>query len=167
MTSKSLSALLVGIVLVITALPSAAAGKPLRSGTILTGSGWFVESWVGGCQMAPECQAWIQSDCAPELTGREPALTASIENVSELADGRTRRPFRFGRAAPAGLVWGAVVVQLWRKNCTEIRGARWRSSDCDPSGGLCRSTRLLLPRSAEWMTVTSTPDNVNILWVLR
>jgi hypothetical protein len=49
------------LALILTPLHRAAAGnEPERSGTIVGGSGWFVEGQVGGCQMAPDCAAGAQ-----------------------------------------------------------------------------------------------------------
>ena len=157
------------LALILTPVQRAAAGnEPARSGTIVGGSGWFVEGQVGGCQLAPDCAAWVQSDCDPALTEREPAWMASIVDVAELADGRTRRIFEWGAGDPWGLMWGGTVVQFWQEDCTEMRGHRWRSTDCDgdATGRDCWSTTIRIPLYAKWMTVSSSPDNLNVSWTL-
>src|SRR5688500_17012382 len=84
--------------------PSPAVGRePVRSGTF---AGWGA-TWVAMCNVEardcewtewygpgnPERLAWLRSGCNPALAGRYPAVTASIENVAELADGTTARSF--------------------------------------------------------------------------
>lgn len=149
-------------------LSNMAKALPVRSGTIVTGDGWFVENDVGGCQMAPECATWLQSGCHPLLAEQDPAVSASIENIERLADAGIERVYEFGSGEPGGVVWGGTVVQFWTDDCTEIRSDRWRSTDCDGdgSGRDCRRTRFLIPERAEWMTVTSGPDNANVVWTL-
>ena len=155
------------VALILTPVPGSAGGaKPVHSGTILSGDGWFLENSQGGCQTSPDCAAWLQSGCNPALSGHDPAVMASIENVADLAGDRKRRAFRFGPGGPGALVWEGTVVQLWRKNCTEIRSSRWRATDCDGKGGNCTSTRFRIPASTGWMTVTSYPENVNLVWTL-
>ena len=145
-------------------LPPAPA---LRSGTIVGGDAWFVESEVGACQMAPDCRAWLETDCDPALAEREPAAAASIVRVGGLADGRTPRIFDFDYAKPAGLRWGGVVVQFWRQDCTEIRGSRWLSWEDGRYGGSQRTDKPFVPVSAKWMTVSSTLENARMDWTLR
>src|SRR5688500_3266235 len=118
-----LSLLIVGSALS-SAEASAAGPKPLRSGTIEGGTGVIFaggqpagERW--GCEYAAECRAWLESSCNPALTGREPALTASIVDVGALADGRTDRSFRW--TAPY-LVHPGAVIQFWGRSCTEVLG---------------------------------------------
>ena len=145
---------------------AAADEEPVRSGTILSGDGWFFEQQLGGCQMAPDCAAWLQSRCDPALSGRDPGLMASIEDVRDLADGRTRWVFEFKPGCC--FVGGYAVVQFWQPDCTELRRNRWRSTGCDRdvNGKLCWSTTLSIPTSAQWMTVTGVPDNLSLTWTL-
>ena len=161
------------------ALPSAVrAAEPVRSGTI-TGWGYTWPAMFSGevrnCQwdevpefwgsLNPECRAWLDSGCNPALAGREPALTASIQDVSDIADGATTRTFEWGATDDSG----GVVVQLWNGNCAEITGTEWRS--LDRQGVYCcswiqhKTTTLVIPRDARWMTVT-TNDTANLRWTL-
>ncbi|MDQ3878468.1 MAG: hypothetical protein M3290_09005 [Actinomycetota bacterium] len=125
---------------------------PVRSGTIVTGS---VSGLVGGqplgCEMAPDCRAWLTSGCDQTLTGRDPALLASIEDVGDLAD---RTPvWLFERSLGAAAL---VKVQLWRQDCTEIERPRsTRSNQYFP---------LEIPPSAEWMTITGYTYNPWGVW---
>jgi hypothetical protein len=140
--------------------------QPVRSGTILSGDAWFVESKVGACQMAPDCRAWLETDCNAALAERDPAVMASIVRVDDLADGRTPRGFDFKLAKPAGLRWGGIVLQFWREDCTQIRGSLWRSWQEGRYGNSQRGPSPVVPVSAEWMTVSSAPDNPHIEWTL-
>lgn len=158
-----LAVVLAAVVVATTPLPS--AGAPVRSGTILSGSGWFLEYSLGGCQSTPECAAWLESGCDTALAGRDPGFMASIVSVRELADGRTRRTFRHTDGEPAALRWGgSPVVQFWRSDCSEIVTSRLRTNPCDAYE--CKATTLRVPRNARWMTVTSYQDNVNLRWTL-
>lgn len=141
--------------------------QPVRSGSILTGTGSFVDAQLGGCQVSPDCSVWLQSGCEGALAGWRRGLTASIVDVDELADGPpVERVFRFGSGDPWGPVWGGVQLQFWTSDCVEVPGTRWLSTDCDGRGGNCQSTRLRIPRAAKWMTVTGYQDNVNLAWTL-
>jgi len=117
----------------------------------------------------PECEAWVLSGCNPDLAGQNPALAASIEDVADLADGRTRRDFKWDAAATPEGDYGGVIVQLWTAKCTEIAAARWSSVDRSVRGNhgwtQKKSTTFVLPPQARWMTVT-TNDTVNIEWTL-
>src|SRR5687768_7091952 len=124
-------AALVAVAAITMARPSSAAPQePIRSGTI---AGWGA-TWVAmsngaakDCQWSdwngpgnPECLAWLRSGCDPALAGRNPAVTASIENVAEFADGTTKREFDWRAFRyPGWGIGGGVVVQLWREDCTE------------------------------------------------
>lgn len=160
---------------------SARAEEPLRSGTI---AGWgytwpaMFSGQAGDCEWSewnlgagnPECSAWLASGCDPELAGRDPAVTASIEDVSELADGRTVRQFEWWsdvRIASSETEFGGVVVQLWTGDCQEIREGKWRSHYWDAwhQRHKLRVASFPLPRHARWMTVT-TNDTVNVRWTL-
>lgn len=169
--------LLVSAILATAALPSAVrADDPVRSGTI-TGWGYTFFAMFNGeardCQWSewdlggvrgvnPECRVWLDSGCDPAWAGRDPAVTASIQDISELADGRTARTFQWGSSTSG---WGGVVVQLWTADCTEIEDAKWRSR----VGTCCwtdlSETTFAIPRQARWMTVT-TNDNHMVEWTL-
>lgn len=141
-------------------IPRAVAGEGARSGTIVTGGAgldYFVGDRLAGCEMSPDCRAWLETDCNPALTGGEPALTASIVDVSELADGATSWVFRFETDFEYG---GRARVELWQQDCEEIASSRWRSTDCNGDGktDYCESTTFSIPQSARWMTVTGYPS---------
>ena len=160
-----------------TAAPSLAARQePVRSGTILGwGATWpaMFNGEARDCQWSewdaggnPECLAWLESGCNPALAGREPAVTASIVDVADLADGTTRRAFQWRATSYPG--WGVargVVVQLWRSDCTEIRSSKWRSLNWTEWTNRT-STSFRIPRAATWMTVT-TNDTALLKWSLR
>ena len=162
-----------------TAAPSLAARQePVRSGTILGwGATWpaMFNGDAKDCQWSewdaggnPECLVWLKSGCNPALAGREPAVTASIVDVADLADGTTPRAFQWRAISYPG--WGigdGVVVQLWRKDCTEIHSSKWRSTDWSgPSRANRASTSFAIPPAAKWLTVT-TNDTVKLQWTLR
>lgn len=146
-------------------------GAPsVRSGSIVTGTGWVLDGEMGGCQMSPECGAWLATDCLQgRLSEWDPGLTASIVDVDALADGPPiERVFRFGPGQYSAPVWGGAQLQFWTSDCVEIVEARWRSTDCDgdASGRDCSSVRFRIPPTAKWMTVTGYQDNVNLAWTL-
>lgn len=141
-------------------VPAEAKGptKPARSGTILGGAGVELgggQPWEqsaaerSGCEYAVDCRPWLQSGCTPALAGHDPVVTASIVDVGELADGRTTWALRM--VAPSIPPWGlfpGAVIQLWRKDCTEIHKAKRHSigsqstcsySDWGHTGGRARS----------------------------
>ena len=152
----------------------ARAATPLRSGTIVSGTGESPASpWVRGmegCVGAPACSAWLQSGCHPGLAGRNPSVHASIVDVGKLAD--TDRVLRAQGGVPIN--WGRFVVQFWTGTedlgsagvwCQEIVGARVSSWQCAPRYAISPCT-LRIPRNAKWMTISSSPDNMNINWNL-
>ena len=160
------------VVMTVAAAPSSAARQePVRSGTI---TGWGA-TWVAmyngeprDCQWGnPECLAWLKSGCSPALAGREPAVTASIVDIADVADGTTSRELHWRAISyPGWTVGGGVVVQLWREGCTEIRRSKWRSVDGTGSFPTRRSsTSFRIPRAAKWMTVT-TNDTALLEWTL-
>jgi hypothetical protein len=168
--------LLMGSAAVGSAQPSAAASKPLRTGTIEGGTGVTTvpepprgNRW--GCEYAVDCQTWLQSGCSPALTGRDPVLTASIVDVRALADGRSRRSFSWD--VPASVHPG-VMLQFWRQDCTEIPDAEWhsvgRSSTCESRPGWpdpnYRCKALRIPRGATWMTVSTYWTTAHLTWTL-
>lgn len=136
------------IALVLIPAQSATADEePVRSGTIVPG--YWSYPWAdGSCESAADCAAWLNGGCQPALTGRNPALMASIEDVADLADGATLWQFEF-KAGACCDEW--AVIQLWHQDCTEITGSRWSSRACAEA---CRSTSLKIPASTKWMTVT-------------
>lgn len=139
--------------------------KPVRSGRLVTGSGWLLDATFGGCQTAPDCALWMQNDCDPSLAGRDPGVTASIVDLRGVAG--TQRRFEFGPGEPWTPVWGGAQVQFWNEDCTELRTMRWRSTNCDrDDGGICYDTRFRIPASARWMTVTGHQDDVGLAWTL-
>jgi hypothetical protein len=147
------------LALVVAPVPSALAEeKTVLSGTVISDSRhWHpVFGHREGCELAPDCRVWLESGCLPTLAGRQAGLTASIEDVAELAVQRSRWLFEFG--THRGYT-GVAEVQLWRHDCTEIVNRRWRASDCDGdgTGRYCRSTLLRIPSSARWMTITGYP----------
>lgn len=170
------------------AVPSVArASEPARTGTI-TGWGYTWPAMFSGearnCQwnegpsndhaasLNAECRAWLDSGCNPALAGRDPAVTASIEAISDLADGTTIRTFQWDAATTPEGDLGGVVVQMWKGDCTEIRDAdwwEWRSAN--RQGTYCcswvqeKTTTFAIPRTARWMTVT-TNDTVRVQWTL-
>lgn len=170
---------LVAVAALVVALPSTArAEPPLRSGSI-TGWGYTFFAMFSGeardCQWSewdlagvrgvnPECRVWLDSGCDPAWAGRDPAISASIQDISDLADGRTSRAFGWSNATPGGS--GGVVVQLWRADCTEIEDAEWRSSQSPCCRTNAKRTAFVIPRQAQWMTVT-TNDNHRVKWSLR
>lgn len=179
---KRVVVLLVSIGLLVASLGSvAAAPEPLRSGTIEGGNGVVTGGgppWENpaiqrsGCEYAAECLAWLDSGCNPALAGHDPALTASIVDVGDLADGRTRRTFH--TVAPHVPPWGlypGAVIQLWRQDCTEIPDAKRHtigsSSRCDwnpyPS---VRCEPFPIPTGTKWMTVSGYATTVHMSWSL-
>ena len=95
-------------------------------------------------------------------------MTASIENVAKLADGTTKRFFQWRATSyPGWGIGGGVVIQMWRKDCTEISASKWRSASwVGPGDWFNRpSTNLVIPLGAAWMTVT-TNDTANLRWTL-
>jgi hypothetical protein len=92
---------------------SPAVGAPLRSGTIVGGPDTMGSA---PCGLVPECAAWLQSGCNPALAGRDPALHSSIVDVTELADGTTRRVFEYTKA----VLWSGVFLQFWDDSCSQL-----------------------------------------------
>jgi hypothetical protein len=191
-----LAAIVAVAAMTMTAAPSPAAPKPARSGTI-TGWGVLWPATVVGsstfsataldCDGNPECAAWLESGCSPALAGRDPAVTASIVDITALADQARSRAFAWragdradlpeAARAVRRLLWsdeshllphrGGVVVQLWDDDCQEID--RWYSlygRDGATGRALHRmGTMLSIPSAAAWMTVT-TNDTADLRWTL-
>ena len=161
---------------------SARAGRaPLRSGTIVGGAGLETaggDPWEqpaterSGCEYAAECFTWLQSGCDPALAGQEPALTASIVPVDDLADATPRElEMRTERIPPWG-VYPGVVVQFWRDDCTEIPSAKrhtlGQDSTCDgyTGRGFVRCT-FPIPAGAKWMTLSGYVTTLHLSWTLK
>jgi hypothetical protein len=126
-----------------------------RSGTIVTGVATGLAGGQPlGCEMTPDCGAWLASGCDPALTGRNPAIVASIEDVADLAHRPTGWIFEHDPGAAAH-----ATVQLWRQDCTEIGSGR------SGSGGCYGCFSLWIPRSAKWMTVTGYTYNPWNVWL--
>lgn len=159
----------------------ARAEEPLRSGTVVSGTGETPASpWVRGmegCVGAPTCSAWLQSGCAPAMAGADPALHASIVDVADLADGVTARSYD---QQQRGLDSGPVIVQFWRTSseydvvdepagldgqwCEELVSSRFTTPNCPRSrSGGCE---IVIPVAAEFMTVNPRPDRVKLEWRL-
>lgn len=150
-----------------------ASAKPLRTGSIVAGVGssqraigWPGEAVDGECQVVPDCLVWLESGCDPDLAGREPAMTASIVDVAELADGTTPRSITL---SGTGLHWGEVLVQFWRStpgnmypwfDCQEIEGSSYLTGY--PRNNQPRP----IPLGATWMTITTNVDNTTVTWTL-
>lgn len=157
------------------ALPSVVrAAQPQRSGTIIGGVGETpVSPWVRGmegCVGAPTCSAWLQSGCAPQLAGMNPALQAAIVDVGDLADSRERTLALRGEL----IVFGArYTVQFWTEShllgrwdwCGEILHLRFRSWDCVRSSSRFECP-FRIPPGAKWMTITASPENAKLSWTL-
>jgi hypothetical protein len=171
--------LIAGLVVAVGAvLPSPSrAEQPTRSGTITAGVGgtqrgigWPGQAVEGECQLVPDCQAWLWSGCDPALAGREPAVMASIVDVSALADGRTGRSIALGGV---GWHWGNVLVQFWRETpdnspyswfgCDEIQGTRFVTGNT----GVFGPRNWVIPETAKWMTVTTSFDETTVSWSVR
>ena len=179
-------AVLVGVSLILgsvalgNAEPSAAGPQPVRSGTILGGTGVELgggQPWENpaaersGCEYAVDCLAWLHSGCNPALAGHDPVLTASIVDVSDLADGRTRRSLRMTapKIPPWGL-WPGVVIQLWRQNCTEIHEAKRHTIGSDArcvwGGSESVYCEFRIPTAATWMTLSGYITTARLSWEL-
>lgn len=158
----------------IASAPVRAAGA-VRSGSIVSGTGETPASpWIRGmegCVGAPACSAWLQSGCHPALAGQRPGLQASIVDVESLAGKGTYRVLTVQGGVPIN--WGDFMVQLWTGTeelgtrgvwCTEIVRSRLTSWECARRHPFVCTFRI--PGNARWMTITSSPDNVNINWTL-
>lgn len=122
------------------------------SGTIVSGLSGLHHDVLIGCEMALDCRAWLASDCDPALSGRDPALSASIEDVGGLGAVSSSWTLEYARGAAA-----YARIQFWRDDCTEIKSARWGSRQCP-------ACSLWMPPSARWMTVTGYTYNPWAVW---
>lgn len=165
---------LAAALLAVVPLAPARAAAPVRSGSIVSGTGETpVNPWVRGmegCVGAPACSAWLQSGCHPALAGSNPAVHASIVDVGKLAG--TDRVLTVQGGIPIN--WGRFTVQFWTSTedlgsagiwCDEIAPGRLRSWECAPVYRISPCP-LRIPHGARWMTITSSPDNMNINWKL-
>ena len=159
----------------------AAESQPLRSGTIVGGTGLEMAGgapWENpaaersGCQYAVDCLAWLESGCQPAVAAHEAELTASIVKVRGLADGRTRRFLEM--AAPRVPPWGVypgAVVQFWRSDCTEIQAAKRHTigsdSLCGWHDGVSRCKAFRIPAGTTWMTLSGYVTTARLDWTLR
>ncbi len=153
---KPFLTILMTVFLALTLAP--AQGAPVendspRSGTIVSGLSGLDHPNLIGCEKALDCRAWLASDCDPDLTGRDPALSASIEDITGLAALSSVWKFEHAPGAAA-----YADVQFWRNDCTEIKRARLGSGQCK---GYCF---LWIPSSAKWMTVTGYTYNPWAVW---
>jgi hypothetical protein len=159
-----------------------AVDQPTRFGTIAGGGGVeFYDKEAGaenplehsGCQHDAECLAWLGSGCNPALSGRDPVLTTSIVDVGDLADGA---PHVLSVRAPTIPPWGlypGVVIQFWRRDCTEVQGAKLHSvgektTACEGfplrDSGSCT---FHIPGDATWMTLSGYATTVALSWSLE
>ena len=170
---RALRHLLAAGALAMLAVPMASPGparaaEPVRSGTILSGTGSSPANfWVrgmDGCVGAPACAAWLQTGCEPALAGSDPALHASIVDVAELA-GSERR---FGIRGGVGINWGRVIVQFWTDGSENPMAALYcEELFATPSRWSCGYGCIVtIPAGAKFMTVSSGPDNTDIRWTL-
>ncbi len=156
-------------ILLVVAPPSVRADEPLRSGTIHGGVGETpISPWVRGaegCVSAAACSAWLQSGCAPQLAGANPAFQAAVVDVGELADNSERTLTLRGEL----IVFGArYTVQFWTVGaywCEEILELRFRSWECGLSS-TATECQFRLPRHAKWMTITASPESAKMSWTL-
>jgi hypothetical protein len=145
------------------------ARQPIRSGAVAGGP---TDTGPGaGCQTSnnPDCVAWLESGCDPDLTGLNTAVTTSIVDVGNLAGRRTKRLFvvQAGTVSgvPAGWVIGGFVIQFWSSRCSEVypdQAIRDASRDYFPEY-IRTQTRFRIPAGAKWMTAAAD-DNVLIRW---
>ena len=151
-----MTVLLVTVVLAagVVAPPARAGGRtetgtePVRSGRVLNPANYTGPST---CAVAPECQVWLQSSCDARLAGRDPAASASIVDVRDLAGSRRRIEAEgaFGR-------WlSGANYEFWSRDCRRVGRVLVASG----SPGCWRSTSsqwrcdVTVPRAATWMTV--------------
>lgn len=171
---RKLAVLLTVLALVMAVPTGSRAAEAVRSGTISGGVGETpISPWVRGmegCVGAPSCSAWLQSGCAPELTGVDPAVQAAIVDVGDLADSGERTL----SIRPELVVFGArYTVQFWTEShllmrwdwCYELLDLRFRSWECG-RGGDVYDCQFRIPAEAKWMTITSTPENALTSWSL-
>ena len=105
----------------------------------------------------------------------DPAIQASIVDIVDLSDGATMRTLdlRGGRGSGVAVVnWGDFVVQFWKFEeqmlgpfdlCEEI--GRFTSWVCHGRATAISCT-FPIPSDAKWMTISSSPENIEIEWTL-
>ena len=144
------------------------ADGPVRSGTILSGTGPSPANlWVRGmegCVGAPTCAAWLQTGCDGALAGADPALHASIVDVAEVADTERRLDIQGG----VGINWGRVIVQFWTDGSENPMAVLWcKELFANESLWDCaHGCTVRIPPGAKFMTVSSSPDNTKVDWTL-
>ena len=145
-----LVAILIGL-LVVPVKGATADEEAVRSGTLLAGpvSG-LGGGYPRGCDMTPDCRAWLASHCDPALAGRDPAMEASIEDLGDLADTTTQAAFEYAPGAAA-----SAIVQFWDQECIET-GTRIQAQ--------AGRVLLTIPLLARWMTVTGYTYNPWATW---
>ena len=172
---RKLAVLLAALAMVVALPTGGRAAEPQRAGTISGGVGETpISPWVRGmegCVGAASCSAWLQSGCAPELAGVDPAFQAAIVDVGDLAGGGERTL----SIRPEAVVFGArYTVQFWTEShllmrwdwCYELLDLRFRSWECGGGGFSDYSCHFRIPDEAKWMTITSTPENALTSWSL-
>ena len=170
-------ALIVGTAAMSSAEPRA-EGAPVRSGTILTGTGLETgggQPWENamfersGCEYSAECAAWLLSGCDPALAGIDPAPTASVVDVTDIGGSRWPRSLHLSgsRVPPWGL-WPGVVIQLWRGDCTEITKVHTIGTDvpCEWTDGQSVRCEVRIPAEAAWMTLSGYVTTAQLSWSL-
>lgn len=161
------AAAVIGVVIAsVVVIAPAHAGHPVRSGTILIAA--RPTNGLGpmpGCGGEPDCLVWLQTCTRPAST--KLGVTSSIVDVRDLARSSKRRTFEVvDRAAP--VIRHGVTVEFWDESCRPVYlsdGRRLSSVSW---------SRFKVPRSAVWMTVTSSCpwlcmsfSGVALRWELR
>jgi hypothetical protein len=172
--------ILLALILAPVEIAAAHERNALRSGTIQGGTGLEMaggQPWEhpaaerSGCEHAVDCLSWLRSGCNPALVGHDPALTASIVDVGDLADGRTRRHVHMtAPTIPPWGLWPGAVIQFWRPDCTEIQHAKRHtigsSAKCEWQGEAARCKAFRIPTGARWMTVSGYATTARLSWSL-
>ncbi len=159
-TRRRQAAIVVAAVLAVSLIgASAAEAAPLRSGKILGGY-IKVSSWTGlggGCAVTPDCRVWLERQCDPSLTGKDPALYTSIVNVRNLAGSTVLRQVTLQSGSFPD--HGGVTVQFWNSTCRPTSSSLIQVVHGNPA------PRFRIPRGTTWMTVASF-DALNMSWTL-
>jgi hypothetical protein len=118
---------------------------------------------TGPCDTQPDCRVWLESGCDRRLTRRNPAVYTSIEPVANLADGETVRSLTITSPVGTGWIFAGVVVQFWTKDCGQLFGSDWTSTE---SPAISTRGQFVIPTGAKWMTVAGG-QGFAISWSLR